>query len=142
MCGGHGWPGQAVRRLLGLCPIPASTCPLCSRALRTQRERTSNRMRVSRGEQPVTALTVPQSSLQSPRSPSRGPAAPKRRGPRNEPPWSGGVLALCRDVRRTPHDGLVYLSNCLFSDPEDLARGSQAGTKCVSRPDLAGIKLS
>ena len=39
-------------------------------------------------------------------------------------------------------DGLVVLSNCLFSDPEDLARGSQAGPKCVSRPDLAGIKLS
>ena len=55
---------------------------------------------------------------------------------------SGSVLALCRDVRRTPHDGLVYLSNCLFSDPEDLARGSQAGDRCVSRPDLAGIKLS
>ena len=57
-------------------------------------------------------------------------------------PKSGSVLALCRDVCRTPRDGLVYLSNCLFSDPEDLARGSQAGDRCVSRPDLAGIKLS
>ena len=55
---------------------------------------------------------------------------------------SGGVLALCREVRRTPNDGLVYLSNCLFSDPEDLARGSQAGPKCISRPDLAENKLS
>ena len=85
VCGGHGWPGQAVRRLLGLCPVPASTCPLCSRALRSQRERTSNpKYGNIRGEQAEAALTVPQSSLQFPRSPSRGPAAPKRRGPRNE----------------------------------------------------------
>ena len=65
-----------------------------------------------------------------------GPPLPRTR------PGSGGVLALCWCVRRTPRPYLVVLLNCLFSDPEDLARDSQAGTKCVSRPDLAEIKLS
>ena len=84
----------------------------------------------------------PLSSASSHRSHLRGDLASNREPRALGRLLSGGVLALCRDVRRTPHYGLVYLSNCLFSDPEDLARGSQAGTKCGSRPDLAGIKLS
>ena len=54
------------------------------------------------------------------------------------PPRSGGVLALCRDVRRTPRDGLVYSRQTCSGKRVDLGGAGTGGMGEVVKRLLVG----